>query len=150
AGGGGPKWRPVVILWDVASGRAVREFESGSDPVEALAFSGDGLKLAAGGGRKGASGWGGGWGKETRAVLGTLDHPGLVKSLAFNPNGARLAVADFGEARVHLWDVAVGTRITIPGPRAVSCVRFNPDGTRLAALGYDGNVHLADARTGEV
>jgi hypothetical protein len=31
----------------------------------------------------------------------------------------------------------------------VGCVAFTPDGKRLAALGYDGNVHLSDARTGD-
>ncbi len=51
--------------------------------------------------------------------------------------------------KIHLWDLAAGTLITKPGPMAVSCVAFTPDGKRLAALGYDGNVHLADARTGE-
>src|SRR5262249_29592300 len=44
---------------------------------------------------------------------------------------------------------AAGVLLTHPGPRAVSCVGFTPDGTRLAALGYDGNVHLCDARTGD-
>jgi tetratricopeptide (TPR) repeat protein len=82
-------------------------------------------------------------------VLGTLDRVGLVKFLAFHPDAARLAVADYGETRVHLWDLAAGTLITHPGPGAVSCVGFTADGKRLAVLGYDGNVHLADARTGE-
>jgi tetratricopeptide (TPR) repeat protein len=146
---GGPKGWPVVTLWDVAAGRALRTFESGPDPVEALAFSGDCRKLAAGGGKKDAPGWVTVWDTETHAVLGTLDRPGLVKFLAFHPDGARLAVADFGEAKVHLWDLAAGTLITNPGPRAVSCVGFSPDGTRLVALGYDGNVHLCNARTGD-
>ena len=145
----GPKGRSVVTLWDVASGRAIRTFEPGPDPVEALAFSGDGRKLAAGGGRTGGRGWVTAWDAETGAVLGTLDRVGLVLSLAFHPDGARLAVADYGAAKVHLWDLAAGTLITNPGPRAVSCVGFTPDGKRLAALGYDGNVHLADARTGD-
>jgi hypothetical protein len=70
-------------------------------------------------------------------------------SLAFHPNGMRLAVADFGEMKIHLRDLSTGALITNPGPQAVSCVEFTPDGKRLAALGYDGNVHLADARTGE-
>src|SRR5262249_60321101 len=60
-----------------------------------------------------------------------------------------LAVADYGERRIHLWDLAGGKLITNPGPERVSCVAFTPDGKRLAAMGYDGNVHLADARTGE-
>jgi WD40 repeat protein len=145
----GPKRWPVVTLWDLTSGQAICRFESGADPVLTLAFSGDGRQLAAGGGRKGDPGWVTVWDAETRAVLGTLDRVGLVASVAFHPDGARLAVADYGERRVHLWDLPAGNLITNPGPDRVSCVGFTPDGKRLAAMGYDGNVHLADAWTGE-
>jgi tetratricopeptide (TPR) repeat protein len=147
---GGPNGRPVVTLWDLATRRAIRTFEAGPDPVQALAFSGDGRKLAAGGGtRPDAPGWVTAWNAETGAVLGTLDGMGLVKSLAVHPDAARLAVADYGETKVHLWDLVAGTLLSHPGPGGVSCVEFTPDGKRLAALGYDGNVHLADARTGD-
>jgi tetratricopeptide (TPR) repeat protein len=75
---------------------------------------------------------------------------GLVRFLALHPDGTRLAVADSsGPEMVHLWDLAAGTRITSPGPEGISCVEFTPDGKRLAAVGINGNVHLADARTGE-
>ena len=72
-----------------------------------------------------------------------------MNSLAFHPDGARLAVADYGGGKVHLWDIEAGTLITSPGPTSVSSVAFTPDGKRLAVLGYDGNVHLFDARTGD-
>src|SRR5262249_27105553 len=120
------------------------------DPVQALAFSGDGHTLAAGGGTTpDAPGWVTAWDAGTGAVLGALDRVGLVKSLAFHPDGARLAGADSGESKVHPWDLAAGTRSPHPGPNFGSCVGFTADGKRLAALGYDGNVHLADARTGD-
>ncbi len=141
--------RPIVTLWDLASGRPVRTFEAGPGPVEALAYSGDGRRLAAGGGTNGGSGWATAWDAETGAEFGALDSVGLVKALAFHPDGSRIAVADFGEAKVHLWDLAAGTWISQPGPAQVSCVAFTLDGKRLAELGYDGNVHLADARTGD-
>ena len=97
AAAGGPNGRPIVTLWHLASGRAIRTFEAGPDPVEALAFSGDGRRLAAGGGDEQEDpGWVTAWDAETGAVLGTLDRVGLVMSLAFHPDGARLAVADFG------------------------------------------------------
>jgi tetratricopeptide (TPR) repeat protein len=71
-------------------------------------------------------------------------------SVAFDPDGSRIAVAGYGEpGSVHLWDLAAGTWIARPGPNEVSCVAFTPDGKRLAALGYDGNVHVANARTGD-
>ncbi len=141
--------RPFVTHWDLASRRAIRTFEPGLDRVEALAYSGDCRRLAAGGGQKDGPGWVVAWDTKSGAVLGTLDHVGYVKFLAFHPDGVRLAVADYGGMKFHLWDLAAATLITKPGPMAVSCVAFTPDGKRLAALGYDGNVHLADARTGE-
>ena len=98
-----------MTLWDLASGRPIRTFEAGPDPVEALAFSGDGRRLAAGGGHGAeAPGWVTAWDAETGAVLGTLDRVGLVMSLAFHPDGSRLAVADYEETKVHLWDLADG------------------------------------------
>ncbi len=150
AASGGPNGRPIVTIWHLSSGRPIRTFEVGPDRVETLAFSGDGRRLAAGGGsRRSNSGWVAAWEAESGAALGTLDRVGLVMSLAFHPDGVVLAVAEYGESKVHLWDLAAGTRITKPGPGSVSCVEFTPDGKRLAALGYDGNVHLTDARTGE-
>jgi eukaryotic-like serine/threonine-protein kinase len=147
---GGPAGRPIVTLWQLPSGRAIRTFEPGPGHVWSLGFSGDGRKLAAGGGPTPAGrGWVTAWDTETGAVLGTLDRVGLVMFVAFNRDGDWLAVADHGENKVLLWDVASGTLITHPGPVSLSFVGFTPDGKRLAALGYDGNVHLADARTGD-
>jgi eukaryotic-like serine/threonine-protein kinase len=149
ASAGGPDGRPIVTLWHLPSGRAIRTFFAGPAPVWALAFSGDGRKVAAGWGTKGGPGWVTAWDAATGAVLGTLDRVGTVKSLAFHPDGAWLAVAGFVESKVHLWEFTAGTLITNPGPQGVSCVEFTPDGKRLAAVGYDGDVHLVDARTGD-
>ncbi|WP_165224811.1 serine/threonine-protein kinase [Aquisphaera insulae] len=144
------KGRPIVTLWDVASGRRLRDFEAGPGLVQALAVSGDGRRLVAGGGyRPGEPFWVIAWDAETGAVLGSLDGLGWVTSLAFHPDGNRIAIADFTEVKVHLWDLAADARIVNPGPKGVSCVRFLPDGERLASLGYEGDVHLADARTGQ-
>ncbi len=149
---GGPNGRPVVTLWHLASGRAIRSFESGPDQVLALGFSSDGRRLAAGGGTLPyVAGWITAWDAETGAVLGTLDSVGQVLFLAFHPDGVRIAIADWGlgQEKVRLWDLATGTLITRPGSKVVSCLRFTPDGKRLASLGFDGDVHLADGRTGD-
>jgi WD40 repeat protein len=145
----GPAGRATVTLCRLDSGRAIQTFESESGAVEALAFSGDGRKLAAGGGRKDGHGRVIVWDAKTGDVLGALNTGGVVRFVAFDPDGARLAIADFGETKIHLWDLAGGRSITSPGPFAVSCVGFTPDGNRIAALGYDGNIHLCDARTGD-
>jgi hypothetical protein len=139
-----------VILWDLGARRPTRTIAAGPIRVEALAFSGDGRRLAAGGGGPGSPGWVTVWDARTGATLTTLGRPlGAIKSLAFHPDGARLAVADFAHSNLHLWDIAAGTVITKSGLGSISCVAFTPDGQRLAALGYDGNVHLADARTAD-
>ena len=83
-------------------------------------------------------------------MLGSLDRVGLVKFLAFHPDGDRLAVADYGRGEgPPLGSRGGHVRSPSRGRAGVSCVGFTPDGKRLAALGYDGNVHLADARTGD-
>jgi WD40 repeat protein len=147
-----PSDSPLVTLWDVASGRPTRSFTARPGWVRTVAFSGDGRRIAAGGSRGTGSvtGWITAWDAGTGAVLGHVDRGGSVQSVAFHPDGTHLAAADIGHKQLHLWDLATGTVTSHPGPDAVSCVAFTPDGTRLAALGYDGNVHLADARTGEV
>ena len=147
---GGPEGRPIVTLWHLPSGRAIRTFEPGPGQVRALGFSGDGRKLAAGGGTTLVGpGWVTAWDAETGTMLGTLDRVGMVMFVAFHRDGDRLAVADYSESKVLLWDLAAGSLITHPGPDSVSFVEFTADGKRLAALGYDGNVHLADARSGD-
>jgi tetratricopeptide (TPR) repeat protein len=70
-------------------------------------------------------------------------------SLAFSPDGTRLALADIGNDTVHLRNLATGAEVRQPGPDRLSCVAFTPDGRRLACSGYDGQVHLADGWTGE-
>jgi WD40 repeat protein len=96
-----------------------------------------------------AASWVTAWDAETGAVLNTLKRVGPVMFVAFHPDGDRLAIADYAEAKVHLWDPASGSLITRPVSLGVGFVGFTADGKRLAALGYDGNVHLADARTGD-
>jgi WD40 repeat protein/tetratricopeptide (TPR) repeat protein len=140
----------TVTLCQIASGRPIRTFDAAPGPtVEGLAFSGDGRRLAAAGGTRFSAGRVTAWDVEKGTVLGTLDRVGYVNFLAFHPDGARLAIADFGEAKIHVWDLEAGTRITAPGPKGVGFVAFTPDGERLAMIGYDGDIHLADARTGD-
>jgi hypothetical protein len=75
-------------------------------------------------------------------------HTGLVSSVAFSPDGRRLASA--GQA-VKVWDTATGQETLIlkghTGP--VTSVAFSPDGRRLASAGSDQTVKVWDAGTGQ-
>jgi Protein kinase domain/WD domain, G-beta repeat len=73
-------------------------------------------------------------------------HPHAFFSLAFSPDGKRLATAGGGEARgeVFLWDVSTGQQLTALKVSAdpVYSVAFARDGRTLATAGSDATVRL--------
>jgi WD40 repeat protein/serine/threonine protein kinase len=73
-----------------------------------------------------------------------------VESVAFNPDGTRLASAGWNQV-VHVWDVATGQELLhLKGHKAtISGVAFSPDGTRLVSGDNKGSLHVWDARTGQ-
>jgi len=88
-------------LWDVASGRAVRQLEGYTESVWSVAFSPAGRVLAS------ASAdtivlWDVVSGREMGQLRG---HTHLVQSVAFSPDGRVLASGSWDET-VRLWRVA--------------------------------------------
>jgi WD40 repeat protein len=70
-------------------------------------------------------------------------HTGTVRSVAFSPDGARLATAG-ADGTVRVWEVAGGgEQARLAGHTGtVYSVVFSPDGTRLATAGADGTIRL--------
>jgi WD40 repeat protein len=69
-------------------------------------------------------------------------HTAAVRSLAFAPDGARLASAGF-DGRLILWDVARQTQLRewrLPG--TVLAVGFAPDARHLAIANFNGTVYI--------
>ncbi len=144
--------RAEVATWDIARGRVIRTIDAGPHPIRAVVSSADGGLVAAGGGGESQtddSGWAVVWNGKTGARLITLNHAGMITSLAFDHDGTRIAAVDFTRQLLHIWDLRSGAEIRGPAPAAASYVAFTPDGRRVASVGYDGQVHLADAHTGE-
>ena len=76
-------------------------------------------------------------------------HTGPVMSVAFSPDGTRLATSSSDGAR--LWDAHTGVPLVeLKGQtNGVTSVAFSPDGARLATGSGNNTVRLWDARTGE-
>src|SRR5262249_4651798 len=95
------------------------------------------------------------WDTKTWEPRGPLEgHPGDVSSLAFSPNGDRLAsvTSSSDSSFVRIWDVATTTQVATLGgnsPRGMWDVEYSPDGKLIACGGWDSALHIFDITTGE-
>jgi WD40 repeat protein len=81
---------------------------------------------------------------EPRTLKG---HIGWVLSVAFSPDGSRLASGS-SDRTIKVWDTASGQELrTLKGHSSqVQSVAFSPDGSRLASGSDDQTIHVWDAR----
>jgi len=98
------------------------------------------------------------WDIESGHDLLTLNHGSGAVSVAFSPDGKRVASASNDNAAnpdekntVKIWDAVTGRQLlSLPSGRAgyMCPVAFTPDGQRIASAGGEG-VRIWDAETGE-
>jgi RNA polymerase sigma factor (sigma-70 family) len=134
----------AVQLWDIATGKVIRELTGQEEGVWTIAFSPDGKTLASGGGIEKESApihlWDVATGRELRRITA---HSWGVFGLAFSRDGTLLASSG-GEGTIRVWDTATGLeRSPQARPQGwVLTTRYSPDG-RLLALGN----YLFDVRS---
>src|SRR5262249_9739582 len=125
-----------VFLCDAATGGVLRTLPGAVGPVNSVAFSPDGPRLACGGPDSVGLVIDPESGPEPGQLRAHADKPGSVgvlAGLAFSPGGDRLATATFdlveGRGAVKLWDALRGVELlTLPGHMTAA---FSADGRRL-------------------
>lgn len=78
----------------------------------------------------------------TPKLVARVEHEGWVSSVAFSPDGRRLATASFMDGTVRVWDVATRRQIRVLSGARFWAVSFSPDGRMLAATVMRGATTL--------
>jgi WD40 repeat protein/predicted Ser/Thr protein kinase len=140
--------RPTVTAWDTTTAEEIYTISLEGEKSSSLAFSPNGAQLAVASGSEGAMGP---WrisvlqAKTGRSVH-VLPAPSEVQSVAFSPDGERVAVATY-YSPVIVFEARTAQKVLMLPDLDGNAwgVAFSPDGKRLATACYDGMVKIWSA-----
>ncbi|KAJ7436685.1 hypothetical protein B0H11DRAFT_2256016 [Mycena galericulata] len=160
----------TIRVWDVATGQQNGEVLVGhAGSVWSVMFSPDGTRIASGSGDKTIRVWDTATGQQvgeplagyTASVLkwdaatgqqvgeALAGHTDLVWSVAFSPDGTRIASGS-DDTTIRVWDAVTGQQVeALVGHAAVLSVAFSPDGMCIASGSRDQTIRVWDAATGQ-
>jgi WD40 repeat protein len=146
----------VVSVFDTATGRPIAKHGSAhGSPIRAVAFAGDGAKLATADAEGTIKIWADARKLTSNSTpLRTLKgHEGAINSVRFSIDGKRL-VSTGADKTVRVWDLEDTGAAIRPLERSEPLcwvARFSPDGHLIAAAAAEsGRVRLWDAATGRL
>ena len=129
---GGPDFK--AVLWDVATGRQIRDFRGHAYFIQAAALSNDNSLALTAGQDKTARLWDAATGRELRR----FEAAETIEAAALSPDGKR-ALTGSWDGAAQLWDTGNGARVRrfpISG-QIVQGVAFAPSGDVVAVAGDD-------------
>ncbi|MFK7778741.1 MAG: hypothetical protein QM501_11605 [Gimesia sp.] len=127
-----------AAIWDVSTGKKLKEFIGHRDVLYAAQISPDKKWLATGSYDRRIILWDVASGKMVRQLTG---HNGAIFDLAFSPDSTTLASAS-ADATIKVWQVSTGNRLdTLSQPlKEQVSVSFSPDGKYILATGADHRI----------
>ncbi len=133
----------TVRLWDPHSG-TLNDMETFPGDMRSVAFSADGLMMAAGGDPRNVTLWSMNSWEVTMTMTG---HPLTVRSVAISPDFKTIATACDDE-KVRLWDTVTGQQFyaLLGHSDRINAVAFSPDGKTLASCDHKGKILLWKTR----
>jgi WD40 repeat protein len=135
-----------VRVWDVSTGKKVRELKGHMRGVLSVVLSRDGRCLATGSEDRTARLWDFANGKEIHVLHG---HRGPVHAVVLSRDGKWLATGA-EDATARLWDVKTGKELRVfqGHTGALTAVTFAGDGRWLITASDDATTRIWDTRTG--
>jgi WD40 repeat protein len=136
-----------VRLWDVTTGKRTRLYEGHDNQILAVAFSGDGQRLATAAADSTVRVWESGSEEELKKF--TINDQ-QFSAVAFSPDGKSLLAGGSTNA-VHVWDLASGQeKQLLEGHKAmVVALAVAGDGATIASASVAGEIRLWDAANGK-
>jgi WD40 repeat protein len=137
----------VIRLWDVASGKMLRELGGHDRPISVLAYSADGSRLASAGEDRIICIWETATGRH----LGTLSrHTDHIQDLAWRPDGKILVSAGW-DRTARVWDIERFEPVILLNTHddQVTALAFSPDGGLLVSADSANGIRVWEPIAGK-
>ncbi|HVR84404.1 MAG TPA: WD40 repeat domain-containing protein, partial [Planctomycetota bacterium] len=139
-----------IHLWEVASGKDLRQWGDSGRQIRSLVFSPDGRQIAAGDQAHGVRLYDVATGTESRVFSTQPANQPYGMLMSYSPDGKTLATGG-EDRRVQLWDISSGAeKLALMGHSGrILGLAWSPDGRRILTGSADKTARLWDASRGE-